>query len=62
MYRYYNIYIKTKLSRKDCTSMNVFLYVMIVIRSGTKKLNPSYLLVKTIVIVNGKNYPLRIYI
>lgn len=62
MYRYYNIYIKIKLSRKDCTSMNVFLYVMIVIRSGTKKLNPSYLLVKTIVIVNGKNYPLRIYI
>jgi hypothetical protein len=42
--------------------MNVFLYVMIVIRSGTKKLNPSYLLVKTIVIVNDKNYPLRIYI
>lgn len=62
MYRYYNIYIKIKLSRKDCTSMNVFLYVMIVIRSGTKKLNPSYLLVKTIVIVNDKNYPLRIYI
>jgi len=62
MYRYYNIYIKTKLSRKDCTSMNVFLYVMIVIRSGTKKLNPSYLLVKAIVIVNDKNYPLRIYI
>lgn len=62
MYRYYNIYIKIKLSRKDCTSMNVFLYVMIVIRSGTKKLNPSYLLVKDIVIVNGKNYPLRIYI
>jgi hypothetical protein len=62
MYRYYNIYIKIKLSRKDCTSMNVFLYVMIVIRSGTKKLNPSYLLVKAIVIVNDKNYPLRIYI
>lgn len=62
MYRYYNIYIKIKLSRKDCTSMNVFLYVMIVIRSGTKKLNPSYLLVKGIVIVNDKNYPLRIYI
>lgn len=62
MYRYYNIYIKIKLSRKDCTSMNVFLYVMIVIRSGIKKLNPSYLLVKPIVIVNGKNYPLRIYI
>lgn len=62
MYRYYNIYIKIKLSRKDCTSMNVFLYVMIVIRSGTKKLNPSYLFVKAIVIVNDKNYPLRIYI
>lgn len=42
--------------------MIVFLYVMIVIRSGTKKLNPSYLFVKAIVIVNDKNYPLRIYI
>lgn len=42
--------------------MTVFLYVMIVIRSGIKKLNPSYLLVKAIVNVNDKNYPLRIYI